>query len=66
MRIYCHYILFDSWLETYYKYQITLAEKIRSGGDTFCYSWFKFIFEKLEHLEIMFNCSVLEFIGMIV
>ena len=57
MRTYCHNILFDSWLETYYKSQISLAGKIRSGGDTFCYSWFESIFEKLEHLGIMFNCS---------
>ena len=30
---------------TYMKSQIPLAEKLRSGGDTLCYSWFKIIFD---------------------
>ena len=62
-----HYTLFVSWLETVYKSQITLAGKIRPGGDTICYSWFEFKFEKFDHLEITFNCSThVFFIGMIV
>ena len=60
MQKYFHYTLcFFSWLVTYYKSQITLAGKIRSGGDTLCYSWFEFKFEQFDHLEIRISCSAL-------
>ena len=49
------------WLETDYKFQITLAGKIRSEGDSLCYCWFEFKFEQFEHLVIRFNCSALGF-----
>ena len=40
----CEYIVIK-WVETYNKFQITLAGKIRSGVGAYCYNWFEFIAE---------------------